>query len=211
MLVTNILGMATDATTKRERTLARLVETGLELFERQGYDETTVAQIARTAGVTEMTFFRYFPAKESLLLDDPYDPLLVAGIARQPIDLPPFLRAVRGIREAWRAVPNPDQPMIRRRVRIAATTPSLRGATWRSTGNTERAIVGQLVADGASDHDARIAAAAVLAALVAGLFAWAENEEVGLAASIERALDVVDGVHETDAADATEPAEARDA
>lgn len=214
MLVTNILGMATDATTKRERTLARLVETGLELFERQGYDETTVAQIARTAGVTEMTFFRYFPAKESLLLDDPYDPLLVAGIGRQPADLPPFLRAVRGIREAWRAVPDPDQPMIRRRVRIAATTPSLRGATWRSTGNTERAIVGQLVADGASDHDARIAAAAVLAALVAGLFAWAENEEVGLAASIERALDavdVVDGVHETDAADAADPAEARDA
>ncbi|MCD2443166.1 TetR/AcrR family transcriptional regulator [Agromyces sp. SYSU K20354] len=203
--------MATDAPTKRERTLARLIETGLELFERQGYDETTVAQIARTAGVTEMTFFRHFPSKESLLLDDPYDPLLVAAIGRQPIDLPPFLRAVRGIREAWRAVPDPDQPMIRRRVRIAATTPSLRGATWRSTGNTEHAIVGRLVADGASDHDARIAASAVLAALVAGLFAWAEDETAGLATSIERALDVVDVecvVHEADAA---EPAEARDA
>jgi AcrR family transcriptional regulator len=203
--------MVTDATTRRERTLARLVETGLELFERQGYDETTVAQIARTAGVTEMTFFRYFPAKESLLLDDPYDPLLVAGIGRQPIDLPPFLRAVRGIREAWRSVPEPDQPIIRRRVRIAATTPSLRGATWRSTGNTEQAIIGQLVADGASDHDARIAAGAVLAALVAGLFAWAGDETAGLGASIERALDVIDVVHDADAVDAAAATEARDA
>ncbi|GAA1766963.1 TetR family transcriptional regulator [Agromyces humatus] len=203
--------MATDAPTKRERTLARLIESGLELFERQGYDETTVAQIARTAGVTEMTFFRYFPAKESLLLDDPYDPLLVAAIGRQPTGLPPFLRAVRGIREAWRAVPDPDQPIIRRRVRIAAKTPSLRGATWKSTGNTEQAIVAQLVADGASDHDAHIAAAAVLAALVAGLFAWADDESAGLASSIERALDVVDV---PDALNPTGPAtsmEARDA
>jgi AcrR family transcriptional regulator len=177
---------------KRERTLARLLEAGLDLFERQGYDATTVAEIARAAGVTEMTFYRYFATKESLLLDDPYDPMLVEAIGRQPLGMPPFVRAVRGIRAAWRAVPDPDQPVIRRRVRIAAQTPSLRGAAWTSTGNTEQAIVRRLVADGASHHDARIAAAAVLAALVAGLFTWAEDESIGLAASIERALDVVD-------------------
>jgi AcrR family transcriptional regulator len=191
-----------EGPSKRERTLARLLEAGLELFERQGYEATTVAEIARTAGVTEMTFFRYFPAKESLLLDDPYDPMLVEAIGRQPLDLPPFARAVRGIRAAWRTVPEPDQPAIRRRVRIAAGTPSLRGATWTSTGNTERAIVRRLVEDGASDHDARIAAAAVLAALVAGLFAWAEDESTGLAASIERALDVVDTTVTAGAGDA---------
>lgn len=194
--------MTIPASTKRERTLARLVDSGLGLFERQGYDQTTVAQIARAAGVSEMTFFRYFPSKESLLLEDPYDPMLVAAIARQPIDLPPFVRAVRGIRAAWRAVPEPDQPVIRRRVRIAARTPSLRGATWTSTGNTERAVIGQLTDDGASAHDARVAAAAVLAALVAGLFAWAEDESTGLAASIERALDVVDAEQPSGARDA---------
>ncbi|MBM7503594.1 TetR family transcriptional regulator [Agromyces aurantiacus] len=184
--------MTTTGTTKRERTLARLLDTGLDLIERQGYDQTTVAQIAAAAGVTEMTFFRYFPTKESLLLDDPYDPMLVEGVARQPRKLPTFTRAVRGIREAWRAVPEPEHPAIRRRVRIAAQTPSLRAATWRSTGNTERALIAQLVEDGATEHDARIAAAAVLAALVAGLFAWADDESTGLGASIERALDVLD-------------------
>ncbi|GAA1061718.1 TetR family transcriptional regulator [Agromyces bracchium] len=177
---------------KRERTLAALVEHGLDLFERQGYDQTTVAQIARAAGVTEMTFFRYFPAKEHLLLDDPYDPQLTAAVAAQPRDLPPFLRAARGIRAAWRALPEPETPSIRRRVRIAAGTPSLRGAMWRNTGNTERAIVEQLVADGASPDEARVAAASVLAALVAGLFLWAEQERTTLADAIERALDVIE-------------------
>ncbi|WP_082571461.1 TetR/AcrR family transcriptional regulator [Agromyces sp. Root1464] len=177
---------------KRERTLAALVEAGLELFEQQGYEATTVAQIARAAGVTEMTFFRYFAAKEHLLLDDPYDPVLIAAIGAQPRSDPPFLRAARGIRAAWRALPEPETPVIRRRVRIAARTPALRGATWRSTGNTERAIVEQLVTDGAEPEVAGVAAASVLAALVAGLFAWAEHETQTLAEAIERALDVID-------------------
>jgi AcrR family transcriptional regulator len=177
---------------KRERTLAALVEAGLDLFERHGYEATTVAEIARAAGVTEMTFFRYFPAKEHLLLDDPYDPFLIAAIGEQPRTDPPFLRAARGVRAAWRALPEPETPVIRRRVRIAAQTPSLRGAMWRSTGNTERAIVEQLVTDGASPEVARVAAASVLAALVAGLFSWAEDETRTLAEAIERALDVID-------------------
>lgn len=177
---------------KRERTLAALLEAGLELFERQGYEQTTVAEIARAAGVTEMTFFRYFPAKEHLLLDDPYDPVLIAAIAAQPRELPPFLRAARGIRAAWRALPEPEAPIIRRRVRITAQTPSLRGAMWRSTGNTERAIIEQLVADGATPEVARVAAASVLAALVAGLFTWADEEHGTLADAIERALDVIE-------------------
>lgn len=177
---------------KRERTLAALLEAGLDLFERQGYEQTTVAEIARAAGVTEMTFFRYFTAKEHLLLDDPYDPVLIAAIAAQPRELPPFLRAARGIRAAWRALPEPEAPIIRRRVRITAMTPSLRGAMWRSTGNTEHAVIEQLVADGATPEVARVVAASVLAALVAGLFIWAEDESSSLADAIERALDVIE-------------------
>ena len=177
---------------KRERTLAALLGAGLDLFERQGYEQTTVAEISRAAGVTEMTFFRYFPAKEHLLLDDPYDPVLIEAIAEQPRDAAPLLRAARGIRSAWRALPEPETPIIRRRVRIAAATPALRGAMWRSTGNTERAIIEQLVADGAAPDVARVAAASVLAALVAGLFIWAEDEQRSLAEAIERALDVIE-------------------
>ena len=187
--------MTTEARqpSKRERTLAALIEAGLDLFERNGYEQTTVAEIARAAGVTEMTFFRHFPAKEHLLLDDPYDPELIAAIREQPITDPPFLRAARGLRAAWRSLPEPETPIIRRRVRIVAQTPSLRGAMWRSTGNTERAIVEQLIADGTAPETARVAAASVLAALVAGLYSWADDPDNGsLADAIEHALDVIE-------------------
>lgn len=177
---------------KGERTLARLVEVGLELFERKGYGKTTTAEIARAAGLSEMTFFRYFSAKEHLLLQDPYDPFLIAGIAAEPLHMPPFLRAVRGLRTAWRALPEPEAPSVRSRIRIVARTPELRGAMWHSMGKTENAIIQQLVADGAPSHVARVAAASVLGALVAGLFVWAENEEYGLAFAIESALDVIE-------------------
>lgn len=179
--------------TKRARTRQRLVEHGLELIERQGYDATSVAQIAAAAGVTEMTFFRHFATKEQLVLEDPYDPYLASGIGDQPRNLPPLARAARGIRSAWAALPEPEQPEVRRRVRIAARTPSLRGAMWRSTGNTEAAIVDRLVDDGADPVEARVAASAVLAALVTGLYAWADGEIDTLGAAIGRALDVVEG------------------
>ena len=177
---------------KRERTLAALIGAGLELFERQGYEATTVAQIAGAAGVSEMTFFRYFPTKAHLLLDDPYDPVLIAAIAARPRTERPFLRAINGVRAAWRVLPEPEEPIIRRRVRLVAKEPSLRGEMWRSTGNTERSIIEQLAADGATLEVARVAAASVLGALVAGLYSWAERETGTLADAIEDALDVID-------------------
>ncbi|MFC9918349.1 TetR/AcrR family transcriptional regulator [Agromyces binzhouensis] len=183
----------TTPTPRRLRTRQRLIDHGLDLIERQGYDQTSAAEIARAAGVTEMTFFRHFATKEQLVLEDPYDPFLAEGIGDQPRELPPLHRAARGIRSAWRMLPEPEQPEIRRRVRIAARTPALRGAMWRSTGNTEQAIAARLEADGASAFEARAAASAVIAALVTGLYAWADGEVDTLGAAIERALDVVAG------------------
>ncbi|KZE93599.1 putative mycofactocin biosynthesis transcriptional regulator MftR [Agromyces sp. NDB4Y10] len=182
---------STAPTGRRARTRQRLIDHGLELIERQGYEQTTAAQIAAAAGVTEMTFFRHFATKEQLVLEDPYDPFLASGIGEQPRELPPLRRAAAGILAVWRSLPEPEQPEIRRRVRIAARTPALRGAMWRSTGNTEAAIVAQLVDDGTDPLDARVAASAVLAALVTGLYAWADGEVETLGAAIERALAVV--------------------
>jgi AcrR family transcriptional regulator len=187
---------APPTASKRARTRQRLIDRGLELIERQGYDATSVAQIAAAAGVTEMTFFRHFATKEQLVLEDPYDPFLASGIGGQPRELAPLHRAAAGIRAAWRSLPEPEQPEIRRRVRIAARTPSLRGAMWRSTGNTEAAIVARLVDDGADPLDARVAASAVLAALVTGLYAWADGQVDTLGDAIERGLDVVAARHE---------------
>ncbi|MFI7612119.1 TetR/AcrR family transcriptional regulator [Nonomuraea terrae] len=53
---------------KKQRTREALVAEAMRLFEQQGYDETTVAEIATAADVSTRTFFLHFPTKEDVLL-----------------------------------------------------------------------------------------------------------------------------------------------
>ena len=177
---------------KTQRTRARLMAAAFELFARQGYEQTTVAQIAAAAGVTEMTFYRHFGSKVQLLVDDPYDPLIAKAIGEQPAELPPLIRTVRGIRLAWRRLPITDEEPVRERVAIAAATPSLLPALRASTAATEKAISEQLVADGADPTEAAVAAAAAMAALMTGLIRWAVTDGGALGAAVERSLDVLE-------------------
>lgn len=189
--------MSTPPTTGRTaRTRARLLAAALDLFARQGYDRTTVAEIAAAAGVTEMTFYRHFGSKDQLLLEDPYDPLIAGAIAHQPIDLPPLLRAVRGIRAAWRGMPVTQEGDVRERIAIVAATPSLAAGVRAGTAATEVAITTELVAGGADPAEAAIAAAAVMAALMTTLLQWGTAGSGSLSIAIERALDVLEAGHE---------------
>lgn len=182
----------TVATGRTARTRARLLAAALDLFTHQGYDRTTVAEIAAAAGVTEMTFYRHFGSKDQLLLDDPYDPLIASAIGHQPTDLPPLVRAVRGIRTAWRGMPITEEGDVRERVAIVAATPSLAAAVRAGTAATEAAIVGELVAGGTDPAEAAIAAAAVMAALMTTLLQWGSAGDGPLSAAIELALDVLE-------------------
>ena len=180
-------------TTKSERTAARIFQTAIALFERDGYEATTVGRIAAEAGVSEMTFFRHFATKDALLLDDPYDPVIAGAIAAQPTSLPPLARAIGGVRAAWADVPVEGGEAMRRRLRVAAT-PALRGAVARNTLETERVVAEQLVADGADPVAARIAAAALLAAMMAALLDWAAgDDDRSMGSAIDLALGVLEG------------------
>ncbi len=177
---------------KAERTRARILTAALELFATDGYEKTTVAQIASAAGVTEMTFYRHFGTKDQLLVDDPYDPLIVAAIADQPRNLPPLHRAARGVRSAWRNLPITDAQPVRERLAIVAASPSLAPAVRAGTAATEAAIAVQLTTDGADPDDAAVAAAAVMAALMTGLLRWAASGDGALSDAIEHSLDVLE-------------------
>ena len=74
-----------EQSARRARTQAALLARALELFEAQGYEQTTAAEIAAAVGVSEMTFFRHFPSKAELLLDDPYDADLIRAVAARPV------------------------------------------------------------------------------------------------------------------------------
>jgi AcrR family transcriptional regulator len=165
----------------------------LELFDERGYDATTAAAIAERAGVTEMTFFRYFPSKDSVLVADPYDPLIAEAIVRQPAEVSPIAAAIGAISEGWKAVPPPASSDVRDRLRIVSRTPSLRGAIAKNNAATEAAISAALVTRGASPSDARIAAAATMGALTAALLDWADGDDPDLGTAIDAALRVLAG------------------
>src|SRR5215469_8527850 len=86
---------------KKARTRASLREHALRLFREQGYAATTVEQIAAAAEVSPSTFFRYFPTKEDLVLQDDMDTRLIDAFARQPPELGAVAAFRAAIREVW--------------------------------------------------------------------------------------------------------------
>jgi AcrR family transcriptional regulator len=82
---------------KKARTRASIREHALRLFREQGYHATTVEQIAEAAEVSPSTFFRYFPTKEDVVLQDDFDLVTLAAFERQPAELSP----IAAFRAAW--------------------------------------------------------------------------------------------------------------
>jgi AcrR family transcriptional regulator len=171
-----------------EHTRAALQSAALDLCERQGYDATTVEQIAAAAGVTQMTFFRHFPTKAAVLMEDPYDPFIGELVAAQPADLPALDRACGGVAAAWALLPAPDRDDTWRRVRLVAGSTTLRAHMWENTEQTQHVVAQALTRAGASAYEAQVAAGACMGALMAALLEWGRRDDVGLDTLVTGAL-----------------------
>lgn len=161
------------------QTRQRLQEEAIRLFSEHGFDRVTVEEVASAAGVSHMTFFRHFPTKESVVLDDPYDPYLGEAVARQDRALAPVERVRLAVLEAWSQVEEPSGEMTRARIELAASHSVLRARVWQNNQRTEDVVVGSLIDSGVDELTARVAAGAVLGALTAALFDWARDGAAG--------------------------------
>lgn len=82
---------------KKEETRRRIAETGLKLFIENGFEETTLDEVAEAAGISRRTFFYYFKTKDDLLTwwhGNGFATQLAPALAREPRELGP-LNAVR--------------------------------------------------------------------------------------------------------------------
>jgi TetR/AcrR family transcriptional regulator, regulator of mycofactocin system len=118
--------------------VSELSHIGLELFNRKGFDRTTVDDIAEAAGIGRRTFFRYFASKNDLPWGD-FDGL-VAAMSAYLTDLPPEVPLREGIRSAvleFNRFPNVEEAYHRQRMTLLLTVPTLVGhstlrfAAWR--------------------------------------------------------------------------------
>lgn len=195
MLSANIFSV-TDHQDWRERKKAQtrraIQEHAVRLFADQGYDATTVKQIAAAAGVSHMTFFRYFPTKEDVVLTDDYDPMLVALIRQRPADEPVVDSIQAAIAEGFRRVYEADRATILERVRLLLSTPALRARLWENQLATQQMFEQALRGRGADSFEIRVLASASLAALTAAIVAWAgPDPDDELPALIDRAFTVL--------------------
>lgn len=164
---------------------------GLELFVTRGFENVTVDDIARAAGIGRRTFFRYFPSKNDIAWGD-FDGLLVsfAQSLATAGDVP-VVDAIRlGVRR-FNDVPDTERDTHRHRMRMLLTTPELvahstvRYADWR---RVIADFVGErLGIDGGSPVPQAVSWAC-LGISLAAYEAWIEDSSEDLLALIDRSF-----------------------
>jgi AcrR family transcriptional regulator len=161
-----------------------------QLFAENGYAATTVEQIADAAEVSPSTFFRYFPSKESLLLADDLDPLILAAFEAQP----PDLSLIQAFRRAYETVmahlPSDQLEFENTRQRLMFSIPELKAAMYDEyyrTVNVMAEAVSRRIGRPASDFEVRVFVGALTGAMMA-----AYDNAPQTAETVYRAMDFVD-------------------
>jgi AcrR family transcriptional regulator len=176
---------------KKAKTRAAIQHEALRLFRLQGYEATTIEQIADSAEVSPSTFFRYFPTKEAVVLTDDYDPLIIDAIRTQPIELGPVQAVRLAMRRLFSAMSDQEQVDMRQRAELALAVPELRAATLDQFAQTIRQISDVVAARAGrqpDDFGIGTLAGAMLGVIIAAEFYWVEHPDSDLVALLDDAL-----------------------
>jgi len=155
----------------------RLVAAAVDLYADQGYDATTVAQIAERAGVTRSTFFRYFPDKRELLVagQETLGRLLAEGIAEAPAGASPLEAVAAGLTRASAGMGPANRDLgPRLKAAVAASTELQERDALKSVG-LAAAMTTALLDRGVADPTARLAAELGVLAFKLGYARWSDG------------------------------------
>ena len=157
--------------------MTRVQTAALALFARRGFDAVSIEQIAAAADVGPATIYRNFGTKERIVLWDDYDPMLLAGVARELAAHDVLTAVRRGLVASLAEVYRRDRARILQRVRLVRATPALRRANDEDLRGLRAALAGLFVeARRAADRmEADVLAGAIVAALEAGVEHWADQ------------------------------------
>ena len=156
----------------------RMVLAAVDLFTEQGYDATTVAQIAERAGVTKSTFFRHFPDKRELLVagQEALSRLLTEGIAEAPETASPLEAVAAGLERASSAMGPMNRELgPRLKAAIAASAELQERDALKSVG-LAAAMTNALMARGVPDPIAHLASEMGVLAFKRGYSEWLEAD-----------------------------------
>jgi TetR/AcrR family transcriptional regulator, regulator of mycofactocin system len=177
---------------RRITSRAELEHVAFDLFDRQGFEETTVDDIAAAARIGRRTFFRYFPSKNDIPWGDFDGELdrMRAQLKTFPVELP-LMDALRAAIVDFNRITRDQVPQHRRRMRLILWVPALKAhSTLRFTA--WRQVVAEFAAERLAVPAGTLApqaiAHAVLGVAVAAYEQWLETEDGDLSDLLDAAM-----------------------
>jgi AcrR family transcriptional regulator len=187
---------------KKLKTRESIQREAMRLFRKNGYDKTTIEQIAAAVEISPSTFFNYFPSKEDVVLYDAYDPVVASLLIARPPD-ERLSVSVRAVLLSMAAVFEQDRDIILARSKLVIEEPALRALLWEQLEKARDLICGviaQRYGRDPDDLDVRIVVMALLAGVMEATREWARLDgRVPMSEFLNRAVDLVGGDHQLDA------------
>jgi AcrR family transcriptional regulator len=185
---------------KKLKTRMRMRAEAFRLFREQGYDATTIDQIAEAAEVSPSTFYRYFATKEDLVVTDEYDPIIADMLRARPGDESAVASMRVVMREVAAAMIAQDRDEMLLRAHLMKAVPAVRARSLEVQGHTKQLLL-ELLAERSGrpvdDFETRVGVAALLAAMMEAYMCWVDDGgNADITAIMDQVLDIIEyGVH----------------
>lgn len=176
---------------KKARTKAAIQQQALRLFREQGYENTTIEQIAEAAEFSPSTFFRYFPTKEDVVMYDNLDPLMIAAFQEQPPELSPVQALRAAMHDVFSQLPSEEMQELRERFDLILAVPELRSRLLDEFSRTIQMAAEMLagrVGRPADDFALRIFAGALTGVVIAAMLTAIGDPSADIFALFDAAL-----------------------
>jgi AcrR family transcriptional regulator len=112
---------------KKARTRASIRVEAMRLFRERGYAATTIEQIAAAADISPATFFRYYPTKEDVVLQDDLDLLMPELVEAQPPSLSPIAAVRAAMVQTIGALGPAELDRLQETIELSESVPEIRG------------------------------------------------------------------------------------
>ena len=174
---------------------SRLEQAAFALYAERGFENTTVAEIAERAGLTERTFFRYFADKREVLFSSAgaLQEALVSTVANASDSLPPIGAVAAGLEAAADILP--DREIARQRQAIIAENPELQERELIKFATLSAALADTLRRSGVKEPAASLTAEMGMAVFKIAFERWVDEvNHRDLAQLIRESLDELKAV-----------------
>ena len=180
---------------KKQKTREAIQREAMRLIGKQGYDQTTIEQIAAAVEISPSTFFNYFPSKEDLVLYDAYDPVIMGLLSERPPG-EPISVSMRSVLEKMGGIFDRDREIILARGRLWFEVPALRARMWEQLEQAQvlmSRVIAQRSGRDPGDFEIRVIVMILVTAALEAMREWLLRDGKGSFIDlVSQALDVVD-------------------